>query len=104
MSAPHHPQEFLVDPASLAPGRWCHTRDRQIAEGRVRSPFKWKNAIWVSLGGASRGNHCAAQAYRIIERKFSDGATIIYYENARLRAAARGGSEGLYIFVPQCDG
>lgn len=58
MSAPVKLQEFFVDPARLASGRWCHTRDRQIgegdinasysadkiAEGRVRSPFKWQNA------------------------------------------------------------
>ena len=64
MSAPVKLQEFFVDPARLASGRWCHTRDRQIgegdisasysadkiAEGRVRSPFKWQNALTARCG------------------------------------------------------
>ncbi len=110
MSAPVKLQKFFVDPARLASGRWCHTRDRQIgegdisasysadkiAEGRGRSPFKWQNALWVNVGGATIGNHRAVQAYRIIERKFFDGATITYHENARMSAAARGRPEGFY--------
>ncbi|TDL74123.1 hypothetical protein E2L08_16675 [Palleronia sediminis] len=110
MSAPVKLQEFYVDPARLSSGRWCHTRDRQIgegdisasysadkiAEGRIRSPFKWQNALWVSVGGISRGNYRAAQAYRIVERRFFGGTPITYNENARLSAAARGRPEGFY--------
>lgn len=110
MSAPAKLQEFFVDPARLASGRWCHARDRQIgegdisaaysadkiAEGRVRSPFKWQNALWISVGGTSRGDYRAVQAYRIIERRFYGGTPITYNENARMSAAARGRPEGFY--------
>ncbi len=110
MSAPDKLQDYFVDPARLASGRWCHTRDRQIgegdisasysadkiAEGRVRSPFKWQNALWVSIGGTSRGDYRAVQAYRVIGCKFFDGTPITYNENARMSATARGRPEGFY--------
>ncbi|AJE47980.1 hypothetical protein [Celeribacter indicus] len=112
MSAPITLQEFHVDPARLASGAWCHTRDRQIGEGdisasysadkiglegRVRSPFKWQNALWVSVGGTSKGDYRAVQAYRIIERRFFDGTPITYQESVSAPKPLEGFYHGMAV-------
>ncbi len=65
-------------------------------EGRVRAPFKWQNALWVSVGGISRGEHRAVHAYRIIPARFFDGTPISYHENVMLGDEARTRAKGFY--------
>lgn len=111
MSAPVKLQGFFVNPARLASGRWCHTRDRQIGEGDisasysadkiglegcVRSPFTWQNCLWVCTGLVSHGEFRAAEAYRLVPRRFFGGTPISYHENAMLGDAARTRLEGFY--------
>ena len=111
MSAPVKLQEFFVDPARLASGRWCHTRDRQIGEGDiaasysadkialegcVRSPFKWQNALWVSVGSAWPVDASGIAAYRLMPLRFFDGTPISYHQNAMLGDEARNRPEGFY--------
>ncbi|TRW91947.1 hypothetical protein FNJ84_21420 [Paracoccus sp. M683] len=111
MSAPCKIKEFRVDPSRLSSGTWCHSRDRQIGEGDisasysgdkiglegcVRSPFKWQNCLWVCTGMVSRGDFRAADAYRLVPRRFLDGTPISYHENAMLGDEARTRPEGFY--------
>lgn len=111
MSAPDTPKTFLVDPARLNSGWWCLERDRQIGEGdiaasysadkialegRVRSPFKWQNVLWVSVGSAWPVDKSGVQAYRLLRARFFDGTPISYHENTMLGDEARTRPEGFY--------
>ncbi|KUJ77240.1 hypothetical protein [Ruegeria profundi] len=111
MSAPNCSKTFLVDPARLSSGRWCHERDRQIGEGdiaasysadkialegRVRSPFKWQKVLWVSVGSAWPHDKQGVQAYRLLPTRFFDGTPISYHENTMLGDEARTRPEGFY--------
>ncbi|QEW21485.1 hypothetical protein LA6_003696 [Marinibacterium anthonyi] len=104
-------KEFHVDPARIASGSWCHTRDRQIGEGdisasysadkialegAVRSPFTWKNTLWVCVSLHSIRNHRGSEAYRLVPEKFFDGTPISYHENVILGDQARQRLEGFY--------
>lgn len=110
MSAPVT-KEFRVDPARLASGTWCHARDSQIGEGdisasysadkiglegKVRSPFRWKNGLWVCTSLHSIRNHRGAEAYRLIPERFFGGTPISYHDNAMLGDQARRKPEGFY--------
>lgn len=111
MSAPDCPKSFLVDPARLESGHWCHTQDKQLGqgdisasysadkialEGRVRSPFKWHNALWISVGSAWPYDKQGIQAYRLLPKRFFDGTPITYQENTMLGDEARTRPEGFY--------
>lgn len=111
MSAPDNPKTFLVDPARLEFGSWCHARDKQIGqgdisasysadkialEGRVRSPFKWQNVLWVSVGSAWPVDKSGIEAYRLLPARFFDGTPISYHDNAMLGDKARKRPEGFY--------
>ena len=111
MSAPSRIKEFHVDPSRLASGTWCHARDKVIGEGdinasysadliamkqRVRSPFTWKNTMWVCTGIVSRGEFRAAEAYTLLPQKFFDGTPISYHENVAMGDAARKRADGFY--------
>ena len=110
MSAPVI-KEFRVDPARLASGTWCHARERQIGEGdisasysadkialegRVRSPFKWKNTLWVCTGTHYQGDGKSAEAYRLVPERFFDGEPTTYNEVAMLPFEQRIKPEGFY--------
>lgn len=106
MSAPIEPREHRVDPSRLASGTWCHTRNRQIgegdiaasysadkiAQGKIRKPFSWKNALWVCTGTHSK----SAEAYRLVPERFFDGETTTYNEVAMLPFEQRTKPEGFY--------
>lgn len=106
MSAPIEPQEHRVDPSRLAFGTWCHTRNRQIgegdiaasysadmiAQGKIRKPFSWKNALWVCTGTHSK----SAEAYRLVPERFFDSEPTTYNEVAMLPFEQRIKPEGFY--------
>ncbi|MEL6959202.1 MAG: hypothetical protein AAGL89_09665 [Pseudomonadota bacterium] len=111
MSAPVTPKEYRVDPARLASGTWCHTRDRQIGEGdisasyscdkiglegKVRKPFAWQNALWVCTGMRSMDSSRYAEAYRLVPERFFNGEPTTYQEVAWLPTAERFKPEGFY--------
>lgn len=111
MNAPTSRRIFFVDPARFVPGRWCHERDRQIAEGdisasysadkialegRVRSPFTWEKVYWVSVGGSANADNRSVEAYRLVPVRFYEGTPISYRENSMLGGEARARPEGFY--------
>ncbi len=111
MSAPLEIPVIEVDPARLESGTWCHQRERQIGEGdiaasysadkialegRVRSPFKWQNVLWVSVGSAWPVDKSGIQAYRLLAERLFDGTPISYHENTMLGDEARNRPEGFY--------
>lgn len=111
MSAPLEIPVIEVDPARLESGTWCHERDRQVGEGdiaasysadkialegRVRSPFTYRNTLWVCTGMVSHSNSRAATAYQLMPARFFDGTPISYHENAMLGDEARNRPEGFY--------
>jgi len=82
-------QVAAVSPERLAPGRWCHARDRQIGqgdirasysadviamEGRVRKPFHFQGWLWIAV--AFRG--AEAEAYRLIPAHAFEGTPVSY--------------------------
>ncbi|UWQ19074.1 hypothetical protein [Jannaschia sp. M317] len=111
MSAPLEIPVIEVDPARLESGTWCHERDRQIGEGdiaasysadkialegRVRSPFTYRNTLWVCTGMVSHSSTRAATAYQLLPARFFDGMPISYHEISMLGDEARNRLEGFY--------
>lgn len=111
MSAPITKEVFRVDPARLASGIWCPTRDKMIGEGdihasysadkigmegKVRKPFVWRNTLWVCTGTLIQDSVRSAEAYRLIPTRFFNGETTSYHEVASLEPAERFKPEGFY--------
>ena len=112
MSAPVTRKEHRVDPARLASGTWCHTRERQIGEGdisasystdkiglegKVRKPFVWQHGLWVCTGmSGAAGSTISAEAYKLVPERFFDGEPTTYIEVVCLDPAERSKPEGFY--------
>ena len=52
---------------------------------------------WVSVGGTSKGNYRAVQAYRIIERRFFSGTPITYQESVSAPKPLEGFYHGMAV-------
>jgi len=100
-----------VDPARLAPGRWCHERDAEIGEGdiagsysadkiamenAVRKPFRWNGAPHVSTGSFGAGERLVHEAYRLVDASVFKGAPTTYAEKSKDGEAARRDPMGFY--------
>jgi hypothetical protein len=105
------PQTENVDPARLAPGQWCHRRDKTIGEGDihasysadrigmaqpVRKPFSWKGAQWVCVSFRYSGDEEFAEAYRLVARPVFDGEPVSYAAKTADGEAARADPNGFY--------
>jgi len=100
-----------VDPARLAPGRWCYERDAELGEGdiagsysadriamqnAVRRPFRWNGAQHVSTGSFGPGERLVHEAYRLVAIEVFEGVATTYAEKTRDAEAARKDPLGFY--------
>ena len=102
---------YAVDPARLAHGAWCHTRDKTIGEGDIaasysadrigmdqpiRKPFEWQGSIWVCVGSGPYNGVPSFKAYRLVHPGLFAGTPTTYREKTRDCDAARADPNGFY--------
>ena len=110
MSAPQT-SERAVDPARLAPGQWCHRREKTLGEGDihasysadrigmgqpVRKPFLWEGKPWVCTGMSWLKGAVSAEAYRLAHPAVFDGTPVSYGQKTADSDAARADPMGFY--------
>ena len=100
-----------VDPARLAPGRWCHEREIEVGEGdiagsysadriamhnTVKKPFRWNGALYVSTGSFGPADRLIHEAYRLVDAAVFRGEATTYPEKTRDAESARKDPLGFY--------
>lgn len=105
------PQTETVEPARLAPGQWCHRREKTVGEGDihasysadrigmaqpVRKPFFWKGAPWVCVSFRYAGDEVFAECYRLVARSAFEGEPVSYAAKTADGEAARADPHGFY--------
>jgi len=100
-----------VDPARLAPGKWCHRAEKTVGEGDihasysadrigmgqpVRKPFLWKGSSWVCVSLVTCGGALSAEAYRLIDPLAFKGEPVSYAVRTADGDAARADPNGFY--------
>lgn len=100
-----------TEPERFQSGTWCATSQRLIGEGDisasysadrigagepVRKPFRWKGALWTSIGMSSLGSERIVTAYRLVPAALFDGDTRSYAKTVADGEAARSNPLGFY--------
>jgi len=87
-----------VSAERLSSGTWCHDSERKLDEGdiisaysadmiafegRIRTPFQFKGALYSTIGTRGRGRIEEAMAYRLLTPKMFGEPTSTYDEKVR---------------------
>jgi hypothetical protein len=101
----------LAPPERFEDGHWCESSQRQRGEGDitasysadcigmgepVRQPFRWRGALWVSVGGSGNQRERRIQAYRLVPLSLFDGPTRSYAATVADGEKARNNPHGFY--------
>lgn len=100
--------EHELDPDRFEPGTFCSRKERTVGEGdisasysadtialegRVRNPFRWSGADWVSIGSEMGSRQ---QVYKLMDPSLYPRRVMTYQEKVRDADAARKDPFGFY--------
>ncbi len=100
--------EHELDPDRFEPGTFCYRKERTVGEGdisasysadiialegRVRNPFRWNGADWVSIGS---GMGSRQKVYKLVDLTLFPRRSMTYQEKVRDADAARKDPFGFY--------